>query len=392
MVGEHVRRICVVSGSRSDYGLLVWPMRAIAQTPGLSLQIAVTGMHLSPEFGMTVDGFAEDGFTVDARVETLLSSDSPVGIAKSVGLGIIGFTDALTRLAPDLVLLLGDRFEMFAAAQAALFLRIPMAHLFGGDTTEGAFDEAIRHSITKMAHLHFVSNADAARRVRQLGEAPDRIFTVGSTGIDAILRMELLDRAAAGLSIDFPLRPRNLLITFHPVTLNSRSSVDQFNELLAALASLDTDIGLIFTMPNADTEGRALIGRVRDFVDGHPNACAVTSLGQRRYLSLMRHADAVVGNSSSGLYEAPSFGVPTVDIGDRQKGRLRAASVISAPVERHAIAAAISAALARGRVAVENPYGDGQSSRRIAELLAAIPDYRALIQKPFHDLPEREQP
>lgn len=381
------RKICVVSGGRADYGLLYWPMREIAAAPQFELQLAVTGMHLAPEFGGSLETIARDGFRVDAEVEMLLSSDTPVGVAKSIGLGVIGFADALDRLKPDLLLLLGDRFEILAAAQAALIARLPVAHLCGGDVTEGAFDEAIRHAITKMAHLHFATNEAAARRLRQLGEDPHRVFAVGSPGIDYLLRAPPMSAEELARATGLDPGKRLLLVTFHPATLGAGAARDELEELLAALAALGGDWELAFTRPNADTEGRALAQRLERFVAAHPNARLFAALGSQVYASLLRRADAVVGNSSSGLYEAPSVGTPTVDIGDRQQGRLKAESVISCPPERGAIAAAIAEALRRGRRAVANPYGAGDSARRIVEILAAIGDFRALTRKRFVDLP-----
>ena len=380
------RKICFVTGSRADFGLLIWPMRAIQETAGLKLQLVATGMHLSPEFGYTIDNIRAEGFAVDDTVETLLSSDSGVGVAKSVGLGVIGFADAFARLAPDLVVVLGDRYETFAAAQAAMYMRLPMAHLFGGDVTEGAIDESIRHAISKMSHLHFTSNADSTRRLTQLGEDPARIFTVGSPGIDSIKRLKLMDRETTGREVGMALGERNVLVTFHPVTVEADRSVGSLDELFAALSALDPEFRLFFTLANADAEGRALNGRIKAFVTGRPNAIAVASLGQLRYISLMNQVDVVVGNSSSGVYEAPSLNAPSVDIGDRQKGRERAASVFHAAPERGAISAAIAAALNRGRQPTVSPYGDGEASRRIAEGIAAIADFRALLQKGFHDI------
>ncbi len=380
------RKVCFVTGSRADFGLLIWPMRAVQQTPGLELQLIATGMHLSPEFGYTIANIRDEGFDVDDTVETLLSSDSGVGVAKSVGLGVIGFADAFARLMPDLVVVLGDRYETFAAAQAAMYMRLPMAHLFGGDVTEGAIDESIRHAISKMSHLHFATNNDSARRLMQLGEDPSRIFTVGSPGIDSIKRLKLMDRETIGREVGMALGERNVLVTFHPVTVEADRSVGSLDELFAALSALDPAFRLFFTLANADAEGRTLNERIKAFVADRPNAIAVASLGQLRYISLMNQVDVVVGNSSSGVYEAPSLNAPSVDIGDRQKGRERAASVFHAAPERQAITAAISAALRRGRQPTVSPYGDGEASRRIADGIAAIPDFRALLQKGFHDM------
>ena len=380
------RNICVVTGSRADYGLLYWLMKDIQADRECQLQIIATGMHLSPEFGLTYRVIEEDGFTIAARIEMLLSSDSPAGTAKSVGLGVIGFADAFARLGPDWVVLLGDRYETFAAAQAALLARIPIAHIAGGDTTEGSYDEALRHSITKMASMHFVTNEKAERRVRQLGENPRHVFNTGSPGIDYIRRLKLLDRKALARKLGFAFRKRNLLVTFHPATLEAQLPETQFNELLAALESLPGDhTGLVFTKPNADTGGRILIGMIDDFVATHANARAYTSLGQKLYLSLMSQVDAVVGNSSSGIYEAPSFGRPTVNIGDRQKGRLQADSVINCAPARSEITAALRKALHRDCSGTRNPYGDGDTSLRILRELKRITDPRALVKKRFHD-------
>ena len=379
------RRICVVTGSRADYGLLHPLMDALRSADDFELQVIVTGMHLAPEFGSTYQLIEQDGFTLDARVDMLLSSDTPAGVAKSVGLGVIGFADALAGLQPDLVLVLGDRFEILAAVQAALFARIPVAHIAGGDLTEGAVDDAIRHSITKMAHLHFVTNSDAAQRVRQLGEDPRRIFNVGSPGVDNLLRTMRLNRAQLEAALGLCFQPRNLLVTFHPSTLEATPAAAQLHELFAALDTLGADTGLIFTKPNADMGGRELGRRIDEFVSARAHAAAFTSLGNQRYYSLIAEVDAVVGNSSSGLYEVPSFGKPTVNIGDRQKGRLRAASVIDCAPERTAIRAAIDTAYTLDCGDVVNPYGDGQSVARILAVLREPFDAAMLVQKAFID-------
>jgi GDP/UDP-N,N'-diacetylbacillosamine 2-epimerase (hydrolysing) len=302
---------------------------------------------------------------------------------------LIGYADAYARLAPDLVVLLGDRFEIFAAAAAAMIAGIPIAHLHGGETTEGAFDEAIRHSITKMSHLHFVAAEDYRKRVIQLGEQPERVFLVGGLGIDAIKRTTPMTRESLEASLKFSFGPRNLLITFHPVTLESQSSTHQMNELLKALDGLE-DTHLIFTMPNADTGGRELTAMVDAFVATHPNARAYRSLGQLRYLSCMHFVDGVVGNSSSGLAEAPSMRIGTIDIGDRQRGRLRAASVIHCEPSHGQITQALhtlySFAFKASLARVINPYGTGGASQRIVEVLAAHP-LEQLIKKKFYDIP-----
>jgi len=382
------RKICVVTGTRAEYGLLRWVMAGIRDSPALELQLVATGMHLSTEFGLTHREIESGGFHIDRKVEMLLSSDTPVGIAKSIGLGLIGFADVLQQLQPDMLLVLGDRFEIFAAAAAALVARIPIAHLHGGETTEGAFDEALRHSVTKMSHLHFVATPQYRRRVIQLGEHPDRVFCVGGLGVDTITKTPLLDRAALEASLGFELGAKNLLITFHPVTLENATAAAQLAELLAALDTL-TDTRLIFTMPNADTGSRELLEMLAAFVAGHPNARIYDSLGSVRYLSCIAQVDAVVGNSSSGLTEVPTFGKATVNIGDRQRGRIKARSVIDCPPDRRSILLALqelySPAFQTMLKTVTNPYGAGGASEAIVEVLGSC-SLAGLLKKSFYDL------
>lgn len=383
------RKICVVTGTRAEYGLLRWVMEGVQQAPDLELQIIATGMHLSPEFGLTYREIEKDGFRIDRKVEMLLSSDTSVGLAKSMGLGMIGFADALHDLKPDLIVVLGDRFEIFCAVSAALVARLPVAHLHGGEITEGAFDEALRHSITKMSHLHFVAAEAYCQRVIQLGEQPERVFMVGGLGIDSIKRLKLLDRVALEASLDFKLGPKNLLITFHPVTLETETAEDQMVELLASLTELK-DTQLIFTLPNADTDGRILSKMVGQFVAQHPNARAYTSLGQLRYLSCIAQVDGVVGNSSSGLTEAPSFKKGTINIGDRQRGRLQAASVINCEPNRQSIAVALkklyTADFRANLSQVSNPYGEGGASEMVVETIKHY-EIDGIAKKSFYDLP-----
>lgn len=381
------KRICVVTGSRAEYGLLFWVLRELQAAPETDLQLVVTGMHLAPEFGLTVQEIVKDGFPIARRVEMLVSSDTPNGVAKSIGLGVMGMSETLDLLRPDIVLLLGDRFEIFAAAQACLIHNVVVAHIAGGDATEGAFDESIRHAITKMAHVHFVTNALAVQRVRQLGEDPRRIHLVGSPGIDFLRKMRRLERPELEQALGAPLGERNLLITFHPVTLELGQSETQFQALLDALDGLSPDIHLWFTYPNADTGGRGLAKMLDAWVaERSPRAHVYRSLGQLRYLSLLAQVDAMVGNSSSGLYEAPSFQVPSVNIGDRQRGRLAAASVVHCQPEREQIAAAIERALVMDCDGVVNPYGDGESAARIVEILGRLPPSSELLKKSFHML------
>jgi GDP/UDP-N,N'-diacetylbacillosamine 2-epimerase (hydrolysing) len=381
------KRICVVTGSRADYGLLRPVLRELSAAPDLRLQVIATGMHLAPEFGLTFREIEADGFVIDCKLEMLLSSDSQSAITKSMGLGMIGFADALQDLSPDLLLVLGDRFEIFAAVAAALIARVPVAHLHGGETTEGAFDEAIRHSITKMSHLHFVAAEEYRQRVIRMGEHPDRVFKVGGLGVDNIRQLKLLGRTELERSLGITLGEKNLLVTFHPVTLEPESAVRQMEELLSALDSL-TDTTLLFTMPNADTEGRRLMEMIEVFGDSRPNAHIFVSMGALRYLSTMQWVDGVVGNSSSGLAEAPSFRIGTINIGDRQRGRLKAASVIDCAPEREQISAAIRQLYAPDFCAllkqVVNPYGDGGASRRIVETIRTC-SLDGLLKKTFYD-------
>ena len=382
-----MKKICVVTGSRADYGLLFWLMKDIQADRDCQLQVTVTGTHLSPAFGLTYQAIEADGFAIDAKIETI-AADTPAGIAQSIGRGVEGFGAVFATLDPDVVVLLGDRFEIFAATQAALVAKIPIAHIAGGDSTEGAYDEAFRHSITKMANLHFVTNAQAAWRVRQLGENPAHIFNVGSPGIDTIKRTTLLDRAGLEQALDIRFLQRNLLLTFHPPTLDTIPADRQFQALLDALGELADDrYGLFFTKANADTGGHMINRMIDAFAATRPHAHAFTSLGQQRYLSLLAQVDAVVGNSSSGLYEAPSFGKPTVNIGDRQKGRLMPASVINCGPVTAEISTAIATAMGMDCSGVTNPYGDGESAPRILATLKAFIPSDMLVKKALFDLP-----
>lgn len=383
------RKMCVVTGSRAEYGLLYWLIKEIQDDPALQLQLIVTGMHLSPEFGLTWKQIEQDGFTIHRKVEMLLSSDTPVGIGKSTGLGIIGFADALEDLQPDILVVLGDRFEIFAAVQAAMMHRIPIAHIHGGEITEGAVDDALRHAITKMSHLHFTATERYRQRVIQLGESPQRVFNVGTPGLDNICRLNLLDKAQLEKALDFKLGERNLLITFHPVTLEKATAAAQFDRLLKALDCLDA-VHLIFTQPNADADGRVLIDMIEQYRQRCPERIAsYISLGSLRYLSALKYMDAVVGNSSSGLIEAPAFKIGTINIGDRQKGRLCAASVIHCAPETDAIVQAFhtlfSEDFQNSLKTIENPYGQGGASSAIKELLKAQA-LENILKKRFYDL------
>ena len=387
------RKVCVVTGSRAEYGLLRTLMRLIQGDQRLSLQIIVTGMHLSPEFGMTVCDFERDRFSPDEKVEMLLSSDTPVGIAKSIGLGVIGFADALERLKPDILVVLGDRFEIFAAVQAAYVARIPIAHLHGGETTEGAVDEGFRHAITKMSQLHFVAAAPYRDRVIQMGEDPGRVFLVGTPGLDLLSEIAFLSREELEGDLDISLPAPLFIVTYHPVTVEKNSG-ERFRTVLDAITSFP-EATVIFTLPNADSDGRAIIGDIKTFVSELPeNRKAVASLGSQRYLSLMKYSDVVIGNSSSGLIEAPALGIPTVNIGDRQKGRLRGSSVIDCPEKTNAIIEAIRLALSPQFKDIARqtdcPYGGCGASRKIHELLASAL-LEKVITKKFFDISYTEK-
>lgn len=382
------RRICVVSGTRAEYGLLRWLMQAIKDDPVLSLQVIVTGMHLSPTFGLTYKVIEEDGFHIDYKVHMLGTSDSTVDISNSIAKGIIGCAEAFAELQPDLVVLLGDRFEIFSAATAALVARIPIAHIHGGESTEGLLDEAFRHSITKMSHLHFVAAEEYKNRVMQLGEDPNHVYLVGGLGVDTIKKLKLLSKEELENQLKLHFRSRNLLITFHPVTLENETAKKQMDELLEALSSLE-DTTLIFTMPNADSGGRLLIKMIDDFVEMHSNAHAFTTLGQLRYLSTIAYVDGVVGNSSSGLTEVPSFKKGTINIGDRQLGRLRATSVIDCDPNqddiKNALRSLYSVEYQEGLKYTLNPYGTGGASEKILEILHNV-KFPELLKKRFFGL------
>ena len=382
------RKICVITGTRAEYGLLRWVMEGIHKEETLTLQIIATGMHLSPEFGLTFKNIEKDGFKIDRKIEMLTSSDTSVGIAKSMGLGLIGFADALNDLKPDLIVVLGDRFEIFAAVSAAMVARIPIAHIHGGEATEGLIDEAIRHSLTKMSHLHFVAAKEYQSRVIQLGEQPENVFLVGGVGIDNIKRISFLEKSELEESLGLKLGKKNLLITFHPVTLESKTAVEQMEELLAAVEALK-DTQLIFTLPNADTDGRKLITLINEFVAQHTNAHAYTSLGQIRYLSCIKYVDGVVGNSSSGLHEVPSFKKGTINIGERQRGRLQASSVINCEPTRKSITKALQKLYSHEfQVSLENtvnPYGEGGASEKIVSTVKSVA-LDNLLKKRFYDI------
>jgi UDP-hydrolysing UDP-N-acetyl-D-glucosamine 2-epimerase len=379
------RRICVITSGRADYGLLYWPMRAIAADPYLALQLIVTGGHLDPRFGSTVEQIEADGFPIGARVPILGDDDSPLAAAETSARAVRGVADALVRLQPDLVLLLGDRFEILGCAQAAMLCGVPVAHIGGGDITGGAFDDGIRHALTKLSHVHFATHDAAARRIMQMGEAPDRVHIVGNPGLDYLRQAPAIGRAQLETLLGAPLGERNLLVTFHPVTLAADQGMAELEALLSALGELPDKVSLWVTGCNPDPGHDAFSARMAAWADGRSNVHLRASLGPA-YAPLMSVADAVVGNSSSGLTETPSVGTPTVDIGDRQAGRTAGETVVHAAAEPHAIREAIGKAFAMTCEGGTNPYGDGHSSERIVQVLRSLPDRQTLLRKPFQDL------
>lgn len=383
-----IKKICIFTGSRAEYGLLKPLMDEIKDNESFQLQIVASGMHLSPEFGLTFHEIEKDGYTIDEKIEMLLSSDSATGICKSVGVGIISYADALQRLKPDIVIVLGDRYEAFAFSVACYINRISIAHLYGGETTEGAFDEGFRHSITKMASIHFTSTEQYRKRVIQLGEHPDTVFNVGALGIDNIKKMALLSKEELEKILKIKFKSKNYLVTFHPETLAKEKSILYFKNLLETLEKQDRDVLIIFTKANADTEGRAINNLIDDYVSRHDNAVSFTSMGQLLYLSTMKYMDAVIGNSSSGIIEAPSFKIATINIGNRQKGRIKPESVIDCDPTVEAMSKAINLLhteeFQKKLKNVENPYGNGEASKQIMQILKRADLYN--IKKSFYDI------
>lgn len=386
-----MKRIGIMTGTRAEYGLLKSLMQEINKDNDLELYLIVSGMHLSPEFGMTYKEIEEDGFEINAKVEMLLSSDSPAGISKSIGLGVIGFADEFQRADLDMLILLGDRYEALSAAISAMVMRIPIAHLHGGELTEGAIDEGIRHSITKMSYLHFTSTEEYRRRVIQLGENPERVFCVGAIGVENIKKINLMTKEELEKSIHFEIDENTVVVTYHPVTLENNTVEEQFLNLLEVL-DRNPKIRMIFTKANADTNGRI----VNELIDKYAaqnseRACAFMSLGQKRYLSALKYCRIVIGNSSSGIIEAPSFGKPIINIGDRQKGRICADSVINCGYTQQEIQQAMETALteefenkARN---CRNPY---EKENTAANIISVIKDYllndKIKLKKGFYDI------
>ena len=368
-----MRKICVITGTRAEFGLLRPLIELIAKDKDLQLQLIATGMHLSPEFGYTLDEIIAAGFTVDRKVECLLSSDTSVGVSKTIALAISGFADALESLQPDLMVVLGDRTEILGAVIAAGMANVPIAHLQGGETTEGAYDEAIRHSITKFSHLHFTSTEAYRKRVIQLGEQPNTVFNVGAIGLDAVKKLKLLNREEFEKSIDFKLKKRNVLITYHSVTLEKEVPIETFENILTALDEL-TDTALIFTHANSDKNGRVINKMITEYVETHKDkAIAFKSLGQLRYLSALQFVDFVIGNSSSGILEVPAFHIPTINIGDRQKGRICNDSVINSDNSLKDIKKSITFVLDKTfREKIQRQellYGNGTAAEKILKVI-----------------------
>jgi UDP-hydrolysing UDP-N-acetyl-D-glucosamine 2-epimerase len=383
--------IGIVNCARSDYGIYLPLQKRIQAHSRLQLRIYVTGMHLSPEFGLTVNMFSEDGFEVYERIEMLLSSDTPEGIAKSMGLGAIGFGQSFSKSRPDLLIIMGDRFEMHAAVVAALPFNIPIAHIHGGESTEGLIDEAIRHSISKMSHLHFPSTEVYAERIRQMGEEDWRIAVVGAPGLDNIREMELFSKEETARKFEFDLARPVALVTFHPVTLEYEQNQTYISKLLAALKEFD--IQYLFTYPNADTSGRVIIDHIRKFCDQHKGASVVQNATQRGYLSLLSVVDCMIGNSSSGIIEAATFRLPVVNVGNRQRGRIHGANVVDCAHDTHDIVKALRKVMTvdfqESLNNLENPYGDGRASEKIVEYLEEMKIDRNLLLKRFVDRPVR---
>ena len=381
-----MRKICVVTGSRAEYGILRNLMAAIKADSELQLQVIATNQHLSKLQGETYKEIERDGFTIDYKVYMAddEAPDNANSTAKSISRGVSGFADAFDALHPDLLLILGDRYEMLAVASTALIYKIPIAHLHGGEITEGAFDDAIRHAITKMSHLHFTSTEEYRKRVIQLGEQPDRVFNVGALGVENIHKLEPISKQEIEESLGFEMTEKCFLVTYHPVTLSDMSSESQIQNLLEALDDYN-DYHIIFTYSNSDTDSQAIIRRIQEYVDRNSGRCMfIPSLGQRRYFSCLRYVNAVIGNSSSGIIEVPSFGIPTLDIGDRQKGRIAADSVIHCGYSVEEIKEGLKQAM-KGTSKAKNPYDKEGTCQAILETIKTYP-LKNIVQKHFYDI------
>ena len=381
--------ISILTATRAEYGLLKPIITKLNRIKEFDVRIVATGAHLSPEFGLTYKEIEMDGFEIDEKIEILLSSDNPSSISKSMGLAMIGFADYFKLLNPDILIVLGDRYETLAVAMVAMNQRIPIAHLYGGETTEGAIDESIRHAITKLSYLHFTSTENYRRRVIQLGEHPDRVYNVGAIGIENILNEKLLSREKLADELNMDLTTPYAIVTFHPVTLENTSSKNQIESLLEVCKAYK-DINFIFTKANADSEGRIINQLIDDYEKQNENITAFTSLGMIKYLSALKYCSMVIGNSSSGLVEAPSFGIPTINIGDRQKGRMQASSVINCEPNQEEIRLAIEKAKSNLFVRMTketiNPYGSGQTSDEVINVIKEyVLEEKINLKKKFYD-------
>lgn len=384
-----MRKVCVITATRAEYGLLKPLMQLIKESEQLQLQIIATGAHLSPEFGLTYKNIEKDGFVIDEKVEILLSSDTPASISKTMGMAMMGMADVLPRLNPDLIVILGDRYEMLSIASAATIFKVPIVHLCGGEITEGAYDDAIRHSITKMSHLHFTSTEEYKARVIQMGEKPENVFNVGAIGLDNIHDFKLLSKEELEADLSIQFKKYNYQVTFHPETLGNLSSAEQFRNLLNVIEKQE-DSFFIFTKANADTDGRIINQMIDDFVKQHSHvAKAFSSLGTLRFLSVVKICDAIVGNSSSGIVEAPSLKTATINIGNRQKGRIQAETTINTIVSEKEITKAfetVKSSEFRNKIENSvNPYGMGGTTKKILEILRKV-DLHEFRTKFFYDI------
>lgn len=385
-----MKKICIVTATRAEYGLLKPIIDKIHKSEKVELRLVVTGMHLSPEFGLTYREIEEDGYPIDQKIEMLLSSDTPTGIAKSMGVALMGFADYFSVNRPDMIVILGDRYEMLMVAASAMIARIPIAHLYGGEKTEGAVDEAIRHSITKMSQLHFTATEEYRRRVIQLGEQPDRVFNVGALGVENARKVSLLGKEELEQQIGFHFSKPTIMVTYHPVTLETLTAREQFADILSVIDK-HKEISVIFTKANADTDGRIINQMIDEYVGENSDRCVgYTSLGQKRYLSALQYVDTVLGNSSSGLVEVPSFHIPTVNIGDRQRGRACAKSVIHCGNTVQEIDKALQMALSEefreNLTTMDNPYEKEGTSDKIVETICDALYNGIEIKKTFYDI------
>lgn len=378
------RKICVITGSRAEYGQLFWILKGLQSDNNIELQLVVTGMHLSSEFGYTCNEIINDGFEITRKIEVVLSSDSPSSISKSMGLSMISFSDVFDCLTPDLCLVLGDRFEIFSAVSSAHVFAIPIAHIAGGEVTSGVIDDGFRHSISKMSSLHFTANISYSKRLIKMGENQSKVFTTGMPGLDSVYKTNLLNKIQFENAINLKLEKTTFLITYHPLSLKNSNEKHKFQQILKALENFK-DFKFIFTYPNSDTYGRIIINLINEFVENNSqNSIAFKSLGSLRYLSALKHVDLVLGNSSSGITEAPCFNTPTVNIGERQNGRLKADSVVDCDLVSSNIIMAIEKALKLNISRVTNPYGKAGASSKIVDIVKKI-DFNNLNDKSFSD-------